>query len=91
MKRIVLGLVVAATLLLAASRADARGPYPYYYRPGVRVGIYAGYPGFYRPYYYGPAYYPAPPAYYYPPPVYAPPVYGPPVVAPGVGLSFGIR
>jgi hypothetical protein len=89
MKRIVLGLIVTAAWVVVMTPAEAKAQY---YRPGVRVGVYGGYPvypNYYRPYYYGPAYYPPPPAYYYPPP--PAPVYAPPVIVPSFSFSFGGR
>ena len=78
MKRILLALIAACTLL-AATPAMAHGP---------RVGFYASYAPYYpvyRPYYYGPRYYP-PPAYYPAYPV-AYPAY-PMYPAPAVGFGY---
>ena len=90
MKRIVLGLIAAAACAVVMTPGEAKVQY---YRPGVRVNIYGGYrpyPYYYRPY-YGPAYYPPPPAVYYPPP--APAVYAAPgpVIVPNFSFSFGGR
>jgi len=72
MKRIVLGLLVAAVVGLSVTPAVAHGPHRGY-GPGPRVGFYAGYGVPYRP--YPPPYYPRP--VYYPAPVPAYPAYAP--------------
>jgi hypothetical protein len=59
--------------IIAGSRGFSIFPYAPFYRPGVGLGFYFGYPGYYGPYAYGYPYYYAYGAYpygYAPPPWY---------------------
>jgi len=89
MRRLVLGLVLAAAVI-APVAAFAQGYGPYYPRRG-----YYGYPGYrgYPPYGYRYGYYRPPVVPYYAPPpypVYGPPVYPPPAYGYGYGVGVGI-
>jgi hypothetical protein len=66
---------LGVALLVGGAALDAATSSPAEARTFVSVGF--GFPLFPGPYYYPPAYYPAP-AYYYPPPVYPASVYVPP-------------
>ena len=88
MRGVLLGLIAAVVVSLASAPAMAHGP-----RYGVRVyGGYPAYYGVYRPYYYGPAYYPPPPPrVYYPAPypVYPAPAFSGYYGGPSFSFSFG--
>jgi hypothetical protein len=91
MKRLILSLAIVASLYVTPAPAA-----------GYRFGIYAG-PGpyfapyptpypVYRPYYYGPAYYPPPPPIVYrpyPPPYRVYPGFGVGYYSPGFSIRVG--